>query len=614
MTAAAAPDIIAVRLELDALATENRWRQAGEPRDDLLVRAEALEDAARRLGHPEVLGASLLRRGEILLSAERFPQAIEALDKGLVALGELRQHDLGVRALAMLAQANAALGEWPAADRVCQKGIDLAESFRYKVTAPYLQSAYLGPRIDLYTIGVRAALRLGDMEKMLERAELSKSRSVLSYSGAAPEEAANRDLETEFRRICEQVDSAQGRGKVPDELLQKRRAVWDLLFIQRFKGRQQAGSFSIEAVRNALAKDEAAIDYYWLDRRTLLIVTIDHRAVVPEVREVTEEDRSRLDRFASFVLTFSQISPPGYLDAVEEFSPILLPSAEEAGAALQGKARLVLSPHRLLHAIPFHALRWKKRYLIERFAISYVPNLTTLTLRFTPPREHRVLAVGVRDYEVPGLPLPPLPEAEEEVEDLSRLYLEQGVGVVKLVGPDGRERQLQQLEEDGTLEACTRLHFATHGFNVSGDTPLESHLFLRDSLLDGLEISRWNLSAELVVLSACCSGQQAIAGRGMAELPGDELFGLQAAFFAAGARRVMGCLWPVDTFAAKEITKSFHRELGSGKSAEVALQAATLEFLRRAGPLRRKVFYWAPFFLSCLGRPSVTPEGVGDGG
>jgi CHAT domain-containing protein len=588
---------------MDALATENRWRPAGEPRDDLLARAEALEEAARRLGHPEVLGGSLLRRADILLSAKRFPHAIEALREAREALGELRQHDLGVRALGMLAEAHAGLEDWQAADRVCQEGIGLAESFRYKVTAPYLQSAYLRPRIGLYTIGVRAAHELGDVDRMLERAELSKSRAVLSYSGTESVEEVDRDLDAEFRHVCEQVDQAQGRGKVPDELLQKRRALWDLLFTQRFKGKARTQTFSLKAVQAALDDDEAVIDYYWLDRLTLLIVTIDREAAVPELRPITEDDRSRLEQFAAFVMTFSQVSPPGYLDTVKEFSSILLPSAEKAMAVLESKGRLVVSPHRLLHSIPFHALPWKRGYVIEKFAVSYVPNLTSLTLRFAPAREHRVLAIGVGEYDVPGWPLAPLPEADEEVVDLTRLYEGRGTPIVTLRGPDGGEKKLQELGEEGTLGASTRLHFATHGFNVSGDTPLESHLFLRDSLLDGLEISRWNLNAELVVLSACCSAQQAIAGRGMDELPGDELFGLQAAFFAAGARRVLGCLWPVDTFAAKDITRSFHQELEKGAAPEFALQAATRDYLQRAGPLRRKVFYWAPFALSCLGRP-----------
>ena len=156
----------------------------------------------------------------------------------------------------------------------------------------------------------------------------------------------------------------------------------------------------------------------------------------------------------------------------------------------------------------------------------------------------------------------------------------------------------------GKLGKFACLHFATHGENANSDTPMESHLFLRDSILDGLEIANWKLNAEVVVLSACCSGQRSISGRGMEEVPGDELFGLQAAFFAAGARRVLGALWPVDSKAALPITTAFHRYLADGQLPELALQKAVDDYLKKAGILTRKVYYWAPFFLSAMGRSS----------
>jgi CHAT domain-containing protein len=133
---------------------------------------------------------------------------------------------------------------------------------------------------------------------------------------------------------------------------------------------------------------------------------------------------------------------------------------------------------------------------------------------------------------------------------------------------------------------------------------MESRLFLRDTVLDGLEIANWRLDAQLVVLSACCSGQRAIEGRGLKEeLPGDDMFGLQAAFFAAGAKQVLGSLWPVDSAAAREIMVAFHRHLAAREAPDLALQAAIVGYLSSARPARlRKLYYWAPFFLSALGR------------
>ena len=48
--------------------------------------------------------------------------------------------------------------------------------------------------------------------------------------------------------------------------------------------------------------------------------------------------------------------------------------------------------------------------------------------------------------------------------------------------------------------------------------------------IDGYEIASAGLGCEVVVLTACDAGQLALGGRGRTEQPGDELFGLSAAF------------------------------------------------------------------------------------
>jgi CHAT domain-containing protein len=106
------------------------------------------------------------------------------------------------------------------------------------------------------------------------------------------------------------------------------------------------------------------------------------------------------------------------------------------------------------------------------------------------------------------------------------------------VGARATANHLRQLERDGTLAEYSCLHFSTHGDNIIVDRPMESRFYLQDSLLDGLELANLRLGADTVVLSACCSGHRSIAGRGLNELQGDDLFGLQAAFFRAGANYV----------------------------------------------------------------------------
>jgi CHAT domain-containing protein len=214
--------------------------------------------------------------------------------------------------------------------------------------------------------------------------------------------------------------------------------------------------------------------------------------------------------------------------------------------------------------------------------------------------------LGVERFEVPGRALAPLPEAEAEARDIKDLYERRGAPATLLLGARGEATvdRLRAMEDDGTLATFACLHFATHCESVNSDNPMESHFFLQNSMLDGLEIANFRLCADTVVLSACCSGLRAVAGRGLEELPGDELFGLQAAFFQAGARCVLGTLWPVNSEAAQRIATGFHARLAADAScdAERALQATICDYLAEAGMRTRKVYFWAPFFLSVLGR------------
>ena len=50
-----------------------------------------------------------------------------------------------------------------------------------------------------------------------------------------------------------------------------------------------------------------------------------------------------------------------------------------------GKQRLLLSPHKVLHQLPLQALAWQGEPLCAHFAVTIVPNLTSLLLGAVPP-------------------------------------------------------------------------------------------------------------------------------------------------------------------------------------------------------------------------------------
>lgn len=63
-----------------------------------------------------------------------------------------------------------------------------------------------------------------------------------------------------------------------------------------------------------------------------------------------------------------------------------------------------------------------------------------------------------------------------------------------------------------------------------------------------------------------------------------------------------------DNFAAKEYLHTAERamiDMGHPFPSAQALQAALQDYLAHAGPRTKKISYWAPFFLSALGRPKA---------
>lgn len=141
------------------------------------------------------------------------------------------------------------------------------------------------------------------------------------------------------------------------------------------------------------------------------------------------------------------------------------------------------------------------------------------------------------------------------------------------------------------------VHFATHGL-LNGEQPRSSGLVLslvdeRGQSVDGFlslgEIYKLNLSAELVVLSACQTG----LGK---EVRGESLIGLVRGFMYAGAPRVVASLWKVDDRATAELMRLFYEGmLKEGLTPAAALRQAKVEML--ASERWRAPFYWAAFEL-----------------
>jgi CHAT domain-containing protein len=101
-----------------------------------------------------------------------------------------------------------------------------------------------------------------------------------------------------------------------------------------------------------------------------------------------------------------------------------------------------------------------------------------------------------------------------------------------------------------------------------------------------IDLYQLRLSAELVTLSGCSTGLNAIVGA-------DELLGLVRGLLYAGAGAVLLTLWDAYDMSTAEFMESFYSHLRLGVHKAGALQRAMLD-LRKRYP---HPFYWAPFVL-----------------
>ncbi|MGA2830038.1 MAG: CHAT domain-containing protein [Streptosporangiaceae bacterium] len=599
------PDVLAEAL----IQLRNRWDVTEDTPglEAILAEAGELEQAATAARLPALAATAALLRGDTLSWLKRNDAAAEILTTACqnleqaAGIADSERRTLLVQLLIRTAMVHAMHGDFAASSAAAEKGIAIAELDRGKASSPYLQDSYLRERRRLYDAGVFAAYKLDRRDLLLRRAELVKARGSLGWLAgpAGAPDPETPDLKAEFRALAADGDPAAEA---------RRRILWTRLMAQQARrhGTAALAPFSLAAVQARLGPQAAVVYHHWLTRTTLLIVTIDHRDVAVDKVDLADTRDDLADMATELAALTRDV---GWLDQyIPPLGGSLLP--QEGAALLEGKRRLLISPQGFLHQLPFHAFDWEGEPLISRFAVSYIPNLTTLLAERAAPAPHgAVFGLAVSDFPAAG----PLKLAPAELAGVTAAYDGTGTKVTTLVAGAATREHLDSLGASGQLRDFRVLHLATHGQSGSSADPYSAKLLLADGHVDGLDISQWSLGAELVVLSACQVGQRAISGRSEAPpsgdgqdeaLFGDEMFGLPAAFFGAGAREVLGALWRVKDESALTMMPALHQHLAAGLPCDEAL-AQAVDAYRRQTP---DMYKWAPLKLVSLGRPAGTTK------
>lgn len=307
----------------------------------------------------------------------------------------------------------------------------------------------------------------------------------------------------------------------------------------------------LEDVQRALPPDAALVEYELVDR-DLLVWTITRRSASAVTSRHATGAIARLAKAVQRECSNGQPGP----EAAELADILLAPVASVADAC----GRLIIVPYGPLHGLPFQVLPLHGRALGETHVLSYLPAAALLEGETVdePVAGGGALVVGDPAFDAAFKPsLRRLPGAALEATSVAETY-----GVRPLIGSDAAEETIRR-----DLAGCNLIHLAAHG-RLDPIAPSDSSIVLAGR--DELTVSDFiglRIDAELAVLSACDSG------RGAASLGGD-VVGLARGLIAAGARRSVVSLWPVDDAPAAATMSLFHEHVAGGMSAAGALHAA----------------------------------------
>jgi CHAT domain-containing protein/Flp pilus assembly protein TadD len=245
-------------------------------------------------------------------------------------------------------------------------------------------------------------------------------------------------------------------------------------------------------------------------------------------------------------------------------------------------ARVIFIPQDALFLVPFPALQDPSgQYLVDKHTILTAPSIQVLESTHklrqkVPGSATDILIVGnptmPKISKIPGEPLKQLdalPGSEKEALAIASFWKSKA-----LIGNQATEEAVL-----AKLPNARIIHLATHGWfdNFQG---LESGIALApssksDGLLKAEDIFKLYappqglpLRAEIVVLSACDTGQ----GR----LTGDGVIGLSRSIIAAGVPSVIVSLWSIPDAPTAELMTDFYQNLQRQQDKATALRQAML--------------------------------------
>lgn len=521
--------------------------------DESRVKAAAIVDEGQR---------SMLTAFSNLMSAdlERYLGNLDSAEKQY--LEAARFYDAGSNFALLREQVHEGLlmtyltgGNLQKLDEQIPLNVRLAEEYRPHILDDDLRIGFFDLRGNVYDIACELEFDRGNIEAAYNYAEASSSRSLLDRMQSGVTEA-------------------------PDALR------------QTVLPKDRSQPLDIGGIRTSIPAGVRLVQFSVFESKTIvwLISKEDFHAV--PIKIDIKDLQGRVADYTNRISRLSSADDPETKRSGGELYRLLIDPIRQY---LKPDEELCFIPSKMLFDLAFGSLPSPEgKALIETSTLLYAPsaNVFILASRTAEERNHgpheSILAVGNPSFPSERLDdLPPLPDAENETQDISKLYPRRQIMIRAAATKDAFLR---------AIGGTDVVHFSGHYVAVPG-SPMSSYLLLAAagddparSELSNLELSRISLKrTKLIILAACRSGVETYSrSEGMA--------GMARTVLAAQVPLVVASQWNVDSEATATLMTRFHQHRRNEQmSTTAALRSAQLELLNDPTGRFRSPYYWAGF-------------------
>lgn len=522
---------------------------------------------SQSIGNKINAAKAMLGLSEAYFETENYKKAETEYTKTLELSRSMSIRETEWRALYGLAQVKLKTGDakdLQAGEQLLYETIAIIEKMRSDIKIEQLRDSFIENKLSVYETLIRLLADTGKITESLEVAERSRARNFIDLLGNQHLSLSNDidqnlyDRQKRLRTKIEEHEALLAGAKEKSEEIVYRKMLdtlneelKDLMLDIQVNNPGLSSLVSVNPLRASdligyIEEGVLLLSYYVLENELFCWVIYPKGTVEESIHLVRMSvGKTYLGHdILDYRRTIQNLEP--YEEQSRRlYNTIFKPVMAEI-SHLDIKY-LGIIPHGPLHYLSFATLLAGDQFLIDEYPMFYLPSASvlkyTLSRRKTD-KNIKVLAIGNPDLGDPSLDLP---FSEHEVKSIKWNFPQITIMTREYATENWVEKNIQDF---GII------HIASHG-EFDPVNPLFSAIKLakdetKDGDLEASEIFGINITADLVILSACQTGLGKVTG-------GDDVIGLNRSFFYAGTHTIISSLWRVSDISTAILVKHFYR-------------------------------------------------------